>query len=215
MKISIVGIASFFAIAMAGSALAADLTVPEAAVVPTSSPLDWSGFYVGANAGFGTGASDFTGGVGSGDFDMSGMLVGGQFGYNFHLTDGVVAGVQADLDWSNISGSDATISDVIDWSGAVTGHIGYDVSGFMPYVLGGVAFAESTRTHTVPPESNTQTHIGWTVGAGLGVKLTDNLSAFAEYRYSDYGAKVYTYTGSPEVALTTNAIRIGLNFHPN
>ena len=184
--------------------MAADFAAPNATV---SKAANWEGAYLGANIGYSAAHSDYTGGT-IGDFDMSGGFVGGQVGYNFHLTDGVVLGVQADLDWANISGSDSGISDTINWMGSVTGHLGFALDNVMPYVLGGLAFADSTRTHTSPTtESNSQGHAGWTVGAGFQVMLADNISAFAEFRYSDFGARTYTFTGggsNPEGALTDN-----------
>jgi outer membrane immunogenic protein len=145
---------------------------------------------------------------------MSGGFVGGQIGYNFHLSDSVVLGVQGDLEWANIAGSQTgpTISDTINWTGAVTARLGYDVDGFLPYVLGGVAFANSARTG-VNSVVNSQVHTGYTVGVGVETMLADNLSAFAEVRYSDYGQKTYTLPSTPIVGLTDTSVRIGLNYH--
>lgn len=81
----------------------------------------------------------------------------------------------------------------------------------MPYLTGGLAVANATREAFT---TDTQTHIGWTVGAGVDVAVADNVSLNLEYRYSDYGSKVYGTGGTaPTVDLTSHAVRAGVNFH--
>jgi opacity protein-like surface antigen len=44
--------------------------------------------------------------------------------------------------------------------------------------------------------------------------VADNVSLNLEYRYSDYGSKVYGTGGTaPTVDLTSHAVRAGVNFH--
>ena len=93
---------------------------------PAASP-GWTGFYVGANAGYGwaTRKSSLTpndpiayggtcggsfGGtcVGPASFGVDGALGGLQAGYNYQLTRTFLAGLEADFDWSNIRGSGAS-----------------------------------------------------------------------------------------------------------
>jgi outer membrane immunogenic protein len=59
-----------------------------------------------------------------------------------------------------------------------------------------------------------QTHVGWTVGAGLEVAVADNLSIDMLYRYSDYGEVGYGGVTSPpyDASFTTHQITAGLNF---
>jgi len=215
-------LASAAVAAMSGGAMAADLAMPAPAapVIAAPAPTNWDGPYIGANIGYGWGSSDHNDiNTTIGDFNLNGWGIGGQIGYNFHLSDAVVAGVQADIEWASISGSQtpfgpgATISDTINWTGALTARLGYDVDGFLPYVLGGVAFANNSRTDfTGTSESQTQT--GWTVGAGVETMLADHLSGFAEYRYSDYGSATYSnLLSTPGVHLTDSSIRVGLNYH--
>src|SRR5262249_22979856 len=96
------------ALTMPVVATAADLRQP-APVMPTKAvpfaPLQftWDGFYVGVNGGGGWGhaRSDLTGGFGT-----SGGMVGGTAGYNAQFGN-IVVGVEADIDWTNVSGSTA------------------------------------------------------------------------------------------------------------
>jgi outer membrane immunogenic protein len=215
-KLALGGIA---ALAISGSAMAADLSIPARAPAPVAAPAGgWDGAYIGGNVGYGSGNSDHNDIVTTiGDFGMTGWFVGGQIGYNFHLTDGVVLGVQGDLEWANITGTDPTftnIQDTINWTGAVTARIGYDAGQFMPYLLGGIAVANSTRQDISGVTTESQNHTGWTVGAGVEGMITDSLSAFAEYRYSDYGTATYSnLISTPGVGLTAHSVRAGLNFH--
>lgn len=181
--------------ALAPAAQAADLLAPAAPVAPVvvAPTVNWEGAYIGANVGYGWGT---VGGIG----DINGGQIGGQIGYNFYLSDGVVLGVQADVDWANQTGG----GDTLGWDGALTGHLGFAWDAVMPYVLGGVAFAGNDDG------TGEQTHTGWTVGGGLEVMLADSLSAFAEYRYADLGTQ--TYAGVDR-RLTDNTVRVGLNFH--
>ena len=145
-----------------------------------------------------------------------------------------MAGLEGDIAWTNESGNndgglgDFFVTDTLNWTAALTGHFGYDMGGFMPYVLGGVAFANNTLTDTPaleanlvgdPANSTTNTHIGYTVGAGIEAMLAPHLSAFAEARYADYGTKLYgdenadTGAALGPVSLTDASLRTGLNFH--
>jgi outer membrane immunogenic protein len=90
------------------------------ALVTPASAQDWTGFYVGGNAGYGvdsarsakfppnsTNAVYFT----DGDFpttletDASGFVGGGQLGYNYQLAPQWVVGVEGDMQGSDINGS--------------------------------------------------------------------------------------------------------------
>jgi hypothetical protein len=70
---------------------------------------NWGGFYFGANAGYGFGTSNWTdpnnhsGHSSTGDFGLSGFVVGPTVGVNFQ-TDAFVYGAEADFDGSWIHG---------------------------------------------------------------------------------------------------------------
>lgn len=201
--------------AMTVAGFAADLPAPAPAVVPPAPATNpWAGGYIGLNVGYGPGtvSSAVDSGLG-----VSGWFVGGQAGYNFVLSDNVVFGIEGDVNWANESGSNTSIADcdMINWTGAFTGHIGVTSDTLMGYVLGGVAVAGNTYETAVPPGSptisDTKTMVGWTVGVGASAFVTSNISVFAEYRYSDYGTQ--DYASAKGVHLTDNSIRGGFNFH--
>jgi outer membrane immunogenic protein len=152
----------------------------------------WTGFYVGAQAGYGWGTSRHTDALGTttGDFDMDGFIGGGTLGYNFQSGQ-VVWGIETDLSFSDVSGQSFVncpggCSTSSDWLWTVRGRIGLDMSGWMPYFTGGLAVADGFgRVGGLAQASDTLT--GWTIGGGLEVKLDRNWSVKAEYLFVDLG----------------------------
>src|SRR4051794_26409310 len=98
--------------ALAGAASAAGLQrrIPPPynppPVEPYYSPVyNWSGLYVGLNAGYGWGSSSWDS---QGSFDLRGGLVGGTAGFNWQGGPWVF-GIEGDIDWSGIDGSVSTV----------------------------------------------------------------------------------------------------------
>lgn len=206
--------------AITTGAFAADLMAePPMAPVVTSSAGNWDGGYVGFNVGYAQAYSDHNDVATTiGDMGMVGWLLGGQAGYNATVAAGLVLGVQGDLDWSNVTGTytgpGPDISETINWEGSLTGHIGFDGGVFMPYALGGIVVAGTTRTSTIGTPSESGTHVGYVVGVGAAAKVSDNASLFGEVRYNNYGDHEYsTLTSDPTVGLTSTEVRVGMNFH--
>ena len=193
-------------VVFSGSAMAADLTIPSQpapAIAPPAS-TDWDGPYIGATLGYGWATTTDTSG-GAYTSTPTGFTAGGQAGYNFHLSDNLVAGVEGDLNWNDQTATTTNSSSYrINWDGSLRGRLGVDLDGILPYAEAGVAFANAT----VAGASSTYT--GWVVGAGVEFKLADQISANVEYRYSDYGTQ--TFKGD-SVGLTDNALRVGVNYH--
>ena len=96
--------------AVVEAALAADVAPPPPPVPPTSyfpatAPINWGGFYVGVNGGYGFGTSNWSSAAGSvGSFNTSGALFGGTLGLNLQA-NAFVFGVETDGDWTNLNGS--------------------------------------------------------------------------------------------------------------
>src|SRR5690606_10894871 len=98
------------ALGFAPQALAADIGAPaypdyQEPLLPAS-VYDWSGWYFGINAGGAWGDSryNFGDGFSTGDFDVSGGLIGGTIGANWQTGNWVV-GLEDDLAWTDIDGS--------------------------------------------------------------------------------------------------------------
>jgi outer membrane immunogenic protein len=219
-RITLALLAGVATLGFASVSHAADLIVDTpAAPMAVSSSGNWDGAYIGAFAGYGWGTlteqSDVFAPEGT-DYDLSGWELGVNAGANFTISEALVAGIVGDIAWSNIGGENddfAPLDYNINWVGSVRGRLGFDGGSFLPYVTAGLAFANNTIDLDDGLDDDTQTHIGWTVGAGVEFAVADNVSLDLLYRYSDYGSKTYELDGdSADFGLTTNTVSVGINF---
>lgn len=170
---------SILNLTMISPVAAADLALPNTQDYPVSQPasaLDWSGFYVGAQAGYALnqiGLNDTT--------NLNGGSVGLFGGYNF-VFSGIVLGVENDFNYNWSDGE--TVG--LDWDGSARARVGYAWDRVLVYGTAGVAAASgSVDLATVKKDD---VLIGWTVGAGAEYAVTDNILVRADYRYSDFGS---------------------------
>jgi len=121
------------------SASAADLAARPYTKAPPpmiAAVYDWSGWYIGANGGWGSSrnswnsVSPFLIGP-EGSHDATGGVAGGQIGYRWQ-TGTWVFGLEAQGDWADLKGSNASLlfpgfinTSKIDAFGLFTGQIGY------------------------------------------------------------------------------------------
>jgi outer membrane immunogenic protein len=217
-----VAIAALFIATM--SAQAADLPRPSYKAPAYSEPAyaNWTGFYVGINAGYGFGTSNWTNSIGTtDDFSVKGYMAGGTLGYNYQ-TGMWVWGLEGDFDFSTMKGSsDRSCGGGIscetknDWFGTARGRIGYaGWNNFLPYFTGGAAFGDIKADNI--NGTVTKTKIGWTAGAGLEYALWTNWSIKGEYLYADLGKATCPagtcFGTDTDVKFKTNIIRLGLNY---
>jgi len=93
---------------MTSGALAADLPPPYRAP-PPAPVFSWSGYYWGANVGYGWGTSRydasiiFVGAISAAQ-NINGAIVGFQSGYNYQLGNWMI-GTESDLQWSGQKGN--------------------------------------------------------------------------------------------------------------
>lgn len=219
------------AVAFAGSAYAADL--PVAYKAPPVPVFSWTGWYFGVNGGGGWGTTDHSAtfsatglpALTTGDFDVSGGLVGGTVGYNAQIGNWVW-GVETDLDWANINGTfSGTIAGVVpfslttqlNWLDTARARLGWSFEHTLLYATAGAALGGVTATAgaSVPGvfginAADTQTRFGWTAGAGIEHAFTPNLSAKIEYLHVDLGSQTQLLVDN--VKFTTEIVRGGLNW---
>lgn len=210
-------------IVLSAAAQAADLGSRE--LPPPRAPVlvpffTWNGFYAGINVGYGFGHSKWTNtvtGVSTGNFNISGALVGGTAGYNLQL-GGWVFGLEGDIAWSNIKGSTTTncigsCETSNRWLGTGRGRIGCAFDRFLPYATGGAAFGD---IKAVSGGSFSKTAVGWTAGGGFEYAFLHNWSAKLEYLYVDLGKATCgtgcSVGGPIDVTATTQIVRGGLNY---
>ena len=229
--------ASFAAL---GPAAAADLA-PRAVepIAPVYLPFNWTGFYVGAQAGyqFGKISGPFENSAQTGSapysIDTDGGVFGGFAGYN-HQFSNFVVGAEGDANFvvgtkktdRNLpftffgAGAPAGFADIggeQTWNASLRLRAGYAFDRFLPYVTGGVAFG-NVKTFYAPaglPDALTQEtdRVGWTIGAGMEYAITDHILARLEYRYADLGKKSFTnipLNVHDEVKATTSTVLAGI-----
>lgn len=188
---------------MAVPAAAADMSYPAPAPVASYAPapvFTWTGFYLGANAGYGWGEADASA-------DVDGFLGGLQAGYNWQGAGPLVFGVEADIQYADVSSSAFTL----DYFGTVRARIGYAFDQFLIYGTGG--FAYGGGSYQLLGLSNDRNHLGWTLGAGAEYALGGNWSVKGEYLYIDLGDETYaSFFGPRDVGMSANVLRAGVNY---
>ena len=176
---------------------------PAYAAAPFSS-YNWNGVYVGANLGYQWGkVTNWAGG------SPSGVMGGGQVGYNWQVHPNWVLGLEADLQASAAEDTFAPWKFANPWFGTVRGRAGYAMNNVLAYVTGGLAYGGGRIE--LGAASETQTHLGWTIGGGVEVGLTPNWSAKAEYLYVRLDDRSYVLTGVQN-GFSSNVFRLGVNY---
>jgi outer membrane immunogenic protein len=197
LSVAVVGMA---VLGFASSASAADMAArPYKAPPPMIAPVyDWTGFYIGANGGWGSSHNcwDFVGVTGTvftdGCRDASGGMIGGQIGYRWQAGQWVF-GLEGQGDWADLSGSRVSLiapafstRTRVDAIGLFTGQIGYAWNAALLYVKGGGAvtgnrydiFATGTGVNLASADA---TRWGAAVGVGLEYGFAPNWSVGVEY----------------------------------
>ena len=190
---------SFAAIIMAAApASAADMAVKAPPPAPLPIIYNWSGFYIGANGGWGQSRNcwDFVTAAGvvvaDGCADRSGGLFGGQLGYRWQ-TGGWVFGLEAQGDWADLSNTRISVINPAfstrvrtDAIGLFTGQIGYAWNAALLYLKGGAAVTSNrydifTTLGGLNVASADATRWGAAVGVGFEYGFAPNWSVGVEY----------------------------------
>jgi len=221
----------------AGAANAADIFSAAPAYPSAFAPVpyyNWTGLYVGVNAGGGFGSPDWydmTDGVG-GSYSATSGLAGGTVGYNAMTLAPFVFGEEVDLDVSRFRttiGSTPVCASGCefrsDWVGTARLRFGVAIDKFLPYVTGGVSFAQlSTDLVGTPFGTQSKINMSWTAGIGLEYLLWDRWSAKIEYLYIDSSGITCDIAcgvtnapaGAQQNAVSFNlhesVVRLGLNY---
>jgi outer membrane immunogenic protein len=184
----------------AAGALAAD-------VEPTS--YDWTGPYIGLQAGYGWGKDDldvdYAPGNELGTFDVNdlkadGFIGGAHAGYLIQ-SGSLVYGVEGDIEFADMKGKEAftnvngfSLGDyekTIDWLGSLRLRAGVTVDRVLFYTTGGLAVGgtdtdfDFSQDFPYGLDADDGTKWGWTIGGGIDYAISTSLSARIEYRYTD------------------------------
>lgn len=211
MKKFLLGIAGVIALAVPASA--ADLAARPYAKAPAmiAAVYDWSGFYVGANGGWGSSRKCWDQTIGGiivtseGCHDATGGVAGGQIGYRWQA-GAWVFGVEGQGDWADLKGRNTSPvtgfgnDSRIGAFGLFTGQIGYAMNNVLLYVKGGAAVTDDrfrnyiVGTNTQITNTVNDTRWGGTVGVGLEYGFSPNWSAAVEYDHLFMGNRTYAFT---------------------
>ncbi|UNF35693.1 outer membrane protein [Bartonella krasnovii] len=115
------------------------------------------------------------------------------------------------------------------WAGATRVRIGFAAERIMPYVAGGIAYTQLQDNISISItgkdsdkdsekviasgalSDETKTLVGYTLGAGVDLAMTNNIIVRAEYRYSDFGKKKFS-NDKYETSYKTNDFRVGVAY---
>ncbi|RTL49748.1 MAG: porin family protein [Bradyrhizobiaceae bacterium] len=225
---------------LTGAALAA-LTVATPALAAPPTPMqtvyNWTGFYVGGNAGYSwghasttvqdSGLSDFNNPTGTftSKQNVDGFIGGGQFGYNWQAGPAWVYGFETDFQGSAEKGSSfgcdtegcQTHSTKLSWFGTTRIRLGALVTPTtLVYATGGFAYGELKTSFAYGPGffdnftvSNSQVKFGTAFGAGIESAIgLSNWTWKVEYLHLDFGSM----SGSTFESSTGNTLNWNAKF---
>ncbi|MBO6719336.1 MAG: porin family protein [Rhizobiaceae bacterium] len=167
----------------------------------------WAGPYLGIYGGYGFGGN-VTGAAG-GPISTNGWVVGGFGGYNFQ-SGGLVYGVEGDVGYNGMNGGNGTTFSRHGLEGSLRARFGYAPNdAILVYATaGGAATAQRI---TDGAGTATGTALGWTAGAGIDAKLTEQVFGRVEYRYSDFGnVTLNTGSGAQTVSPSNHRVTLGV-----
>jgi len=204
-------LAGALVVASSSLALAADIE-------PAPEPVyDWTGFYLGVNAGAAWNNSSV-----DDDFDQLNIdpaladqledeiegdqtefTGGAQAGYNWQI-DSIVLGVEADFNYLGFDQSshinligvaplESKLSFEADWFGTLRARLGFAADNFLIYGTGGLAYGHSQVDAKLTVGQDTwkadedNVNWGWTIGGGAEYAFDENWIIGAEYLFVDLG----------------------------
>jgi len=205
-------LAVMLGLGLASPVFAADLPAQSYSAPPSYIPMyyEWTGFYVGANGGYGLAhdcfkvSSPFGVFTEEGCHGAGGGVVGGQLGYRWQVGGGpLVLGLEAQGDWANLRGShtsfvDSTITNrsQLNGFGLFTAQFGYAFNNVLVYAKGGAAVT-SERFEDIATFGGAVlgsiSHTGWGGAAGLGFEygVTPNWTVGLEWDHLFMGDRTF------------------------
>jgi opacity protein-like surface antigen len=190
----------------------------------------WTGFYVGAHGGYTSGnflPPTQNAGLAS-NVGLTGGSGGVQAGYNYQFAPHWLFGVEQDVSFGNISGSQSqpypnpTLYPSTQYSGTVRERFGYVWDRVFLYETAGIAWAATQLALAGGSGNNlniSETHwqYGVALGAGMEWAVDSNLSVKLEYLFTYLTKEQYfaasNFTGPVGWPLST--VRAGVNWRFN
>lgn len=171
-------------------------------------------------------------------FGATSFIGGGHVGYNFAAAPGLLAGVEADIDFGDAGASAACVDPSCAIGGTQTRttlklgtqgtarlRLGVVAGPALIYATGGLAIADVSWQHqgTVGTDfattSLSQLRTGWALGGGAETFVAPKIMLRAEYLYEDFGSMTVPLAGADfpdtdkgSVGLTAQKVRLGLSY---
>jgi outer membrane immunogenic protein len=226
-------VAATAALASCGVAQAADIARPVYQAPPVVVAYNWSGFYIGGNLGYGWGNQNGSALGLEASEGIDGWFAGGQIGWNWQAPGSPwVWGFEVDSQFGNIGidrlfatrGNNAIgVWSSLDYFGTARLRLGYAWDRVMFYGTGGLAWGTNeiggsllVNGTTFNNAGTSNSHVGWTLGAGFEWALIDNWTAKVEYLYLNLGNENYfpnTIAGLGfDADLDVHTVKVGLNY---
>lgn len=198
---------------------------------------NWSGFYVGAQVGYGWSHADFSGSpaIPSGDHDENGFVGGVHVGHDWQAGS-FVYGVLADVDYVNVDefnlngvtaaqppfgGKEEDYAYDVDWLATARVRAGFlPTDRILVYGTGGLAVAgieTSGRRETLGrpfTDEGSDVEIGGVIGAGVEFALAKNWSVKTEYLHYDFNTATIDVglPDNPRFDPSMDTVKVGFSF---
>jgi outer membrane immunogenic protein len=216
-KLLMTACAAMGLMAAGGAAYAADAVEPE---------YDWSGLYIGAQAGWAWLDPDSQPGLGlpAANFiqpKSDGFIGGGHLGYNFQF-DSIVVGLEGDFNGTDLDDTAFCFNPAFacnagsDWDASIRARLGFAADRVLIFATGGYAIADYngfTRViATGVTFSDSKTVDGYAVGGGIEYAWTDNILVRAEYRHEGFGKETMAYDVPYRVEPDIDFVQLGVSW---
>ena len=201
---------------------------------------NWTGFYVGGHLAGARSEWSNTDTLATfspigtiTDNDASGLLAGGQIGYNYQIGTFLV-GIEGDYAFADVRNTTAmpfpaigfVVSNRLKSLATVTGRIGWVMDRWMIYAKGGVAWGRNDTDVIFPAVfdfAGSDTRSGWPAGAGAEMAVMGNWTVKLEYDYIDFGTRSVTLSSALLPAITPtfdvkqvlHEVKLGVNYRFN
>jgi outer membrane immunogenic protein len=185
-----------------GGASAADMRTPYYTAPGPVSSYSWTGPYLGGNLGYQWGTTTHN------PTEPAGIAGGVHGGYNWQSGQFVFGG-EAEIALSAAEDTFAPWKFSNPWFGTLRGRVGYALNNILVYATGGLAFGSGHLD--VGGITESQSHFGWTAGAGMEVGMTEHWSARVEYLFVNLSDQPYVLTGASN-GFQSNLLRFGVNY---
>ncbi|MCW5696002.1 MAG: porin family protein [Bauldia sp.] len=153
-------------------------------MVFTPTPVhDWSGFYLGANVGWGFGAVAGTEGGVTDSWSANGLNVGITAGMNWSQFSPLFLGLQLEVGWTFFAAGSSTAlatatATSLTMYGSFRVRAGYLFNDWLVYATAGPAWQRVTASGVgITASPHTQVHPGFAFGAGVERPINDTMIA--------------------------------------